>query len=168
MPSGSTDGDAWNGIFHPEDQERAWEVWRHSLATGEPYQIEYRLRHHDGTYRWTLGRALPMVDDQGAITRWIGTCTDIHEQKLASEEREVIAQELSHRIKNIFAVISGLITFAARSRPEFRPIADDLRQRVTALGARTISSGHIARIPAPRPRRTACTVCWKRCSCRIR
>ncbi|WP_277969791.1 sensor histidine kinase [Sphingomonas echinoides] len=134
MFPGSTDGDAWNDIFHPEDQARAWEQWRHSLATGEPYQIEYRLRHRDGTYRWTLGRALPMVDAEGAIMRWIGTCTDIHEQKLASEEREVIAQELSHRIKNIFAVISGLISFAARANPDFRPIADDLRQRVTALG----------------------------------
>jgi len=134
VPAGSTDGAGWNDIFHPDDQDRAWAVWQHSLATGEPYQIEYRLRHHDGTYRWTLGRALPMTDASGAILRWIGTCTDIHEQKLASEEREVIAQELSHRIKNIFAVISGLISFAARSHPDFRPIADDLRSRVTALG----------------------------------
>ncbi len=131
---GSTDGDGWNDIFHPEDQERAWGVWRHSLETGFPYQIEYRLRHRGGTYRWTLGRALPMTDAAGKITRWIGTCTDIHEQKLASEEREVIAQELSHRIKNIFAVISGLITFAARAHPEFKGIAEDLRHRVTALG----------------------------------
>lgn len=134
MPPGSTDGDGWNDIFHPEDQDRAWGVWRQSLATGDPYQIEYRLRHRDGTYRWTLGRALPMTDAAGKITRWIGTCTDIHEQKLASEEREVIAQELSHRIKNIFAVISGLITFAARAHPEFKGIAEDLRHRVTALG----------------------------------
>jgi len=134
VPAGSTDGAGWNDIFHPDDQERAWAVWQHSLATGEPYQIEYRLRHHDGTYRWTLGRALPMTDAKGAILRWIGTCTDIHEQKLASEEREVIAQELSHRIKNIFAVISGLISFAARANPDFRPISDDLRARVTALG----------------------------------
>ena len=134
MPAGSTDGDGWNGIFHPDDQERAWAIWRHSLATGEQYQIEYRLRHRDGTYRWTLGRALPVTDAAGTITRWIGTCTDIHEQKLASEEREIIAQELSHRIKNIFAVISGLITFAARAHPEFKGIAEDLRHRVTALG----------------------------------
>jgi two-component sensor histidine kinase len=61
-----------------------------------------------------LGRALPIRDDEGAITRWFGTCTDIHEQKLALEEREVISQELSHRIKNIFSVIAGLVTFSAR------------------------------------------------------
>ena len=134
VPAGSTDGEAWNGVFHAEDQERAWARWRRSLATGEAYQIEYRLRHVDGTYRWVLGRALPMRDADGTITRWFGTCTDIHEQKLALEEREVISQELSHRIKNIFAVIAGLVGFAARARPEFAPAATDLRQRITALG----------------------------------
>ncbi|MDP1027857.1 PAS domain-containing protein [Sphingomonas sp. KR1UV-12] len=134
VPQGTTDGEGWNDMFHADDQERAWTIWRHSLTTGEPYQIEYRLKHFDGTYRWVLGRALPVRDAGGAITRWFGTCTDIHEQKLALEEREIISQELSHRIKNIFAVIAGLIQFAARARPEFAPIATDLRQRITALG----------------------------------
>jgi len=134
MPEGSTDGEEWNGMFHPDDQERAWTTWRHSLETGDPYQIEYRLRRADGAYRWTLGRALPLRDDAGKIVRWFGTCTDIHEQKQASEEREVIAQELSHRIKNIFAVISGLIGFAARAKPELKSLAEDLRDRIAALG----------------------------------
>ena len=134
MPEGTTDGDEWNGVFHPDDQARAWAVWRHSLETGEAYQIEYRLRHADGTYRWVLGRALPIRDRHGAITRWFGTCTDIHEQKLALEEREVVSQELSHRIKNIFSVISGLIHFAARAHPELATVANDLRQRIIALG----------------------------------
>jgi PAS domain S-box-containing protein len=134
VPEGSTDGEGWNDMFHPDDQERAWARWRHSLETGEQYDIEYRLKHHDGTYRWVLGRALPIRDAGGAITRWFGTCTDIHEQKLALEEREVISQELSHRIKNIFAVIAGLITVAARAHPALRPLVEDLRQRITALG----------------------------------
>jgi PAS domain S-box-containing protein len=80
VPAGSTDGEAWNGMFHPEDQPRAWELWRHCLATGEPYEIEYRLRHHDGSYRWVLGRALPIRDEGGAIVRWMGTCTDIDDR----------------------------------------------------------------------------------------
>lgn len=133
-PPGTTDGAGWNNMFHPDDQERAWTIWRHSLATGEPYQIEYRLRHFDNTYRWVLGRALPIRDDDGRITRWFGTCTDIHEQKLALEEREVISQELSHRIKNIFAVIGGLIQVAARANPIIAPLAADLRARIAALG----------------------------------
>ena len=134
VPVGSTDGEAWNGMFHPDDQDLAWGRWRHSLETGEPYEIEYRLRHHSGEYRWTLGRALPIRDIHGGIMRWIGTCTDIHEQKLMMEEREMIAHELSHRIKNIFSVIVGLIGLSARQHPEIRGVADDLRDRILALG----------------------------------
>ena len=134
VPEGSTDGEGWNDMFHPEDQERAWKVWRHSLETGEPYQIEYRLKHHSGSYRWTLGLALPIKDASGQIIRWFGTCTDIHETKLVAEERELVAQELSHRIKNIFAVLTGIISLSARSRPEVKDFAEELRQRIYALG----------------------------------
>ena len=76
-------GEGWNGFFHPDDQERAWARWRHSLATGEKYEVEYRCRRHDGVYRWFLGRALPIRDESGQIVRWFGTCTDIEEQKQA-------------------------------------------------------------------------------------
>jgi PAS domain S-box-containing protein len=134
VPAGSTDGAGWNGMFHPDDQDRAWARWRNSLATGEPYEIEYRLRHHGGDYRWTLGRALPIRDAAGLIVRWIGTCTDIHEQKLMIDEREMIAHELSHRIKNIFSVIAGLIGLSARQHPAIADVADDLRDRILALG----------------------------------
>lgn len=134
MPEGSTDGDAWNGMFHPDDQDRALARWSQSLATGEPYEIEYRLRNAAGEYRWTLGRALPIRDGDGTITRWFGTCTDIHETKLVQEEREIVSHELSHRIKNIFSVISGLIGFSTREHPEFGGIASELRERVMALG----------------------------------
>jgi PAS domain S-box-containing protein len=134
MPEGSTDGEGWNGMFHPDDQERAWEVWRHSLTTGEPYRIEYRLRHHSGEYRWVLGQALPIRDAAGRIVRWFGTCTDIHQDKLAAEEREVVAQELSHRIKNIFAVIGGIVALAARTYPEAAGLATELRGRIISLG----------------------------------
>ncbi len=134
MPPGSTDGEGWNDMFHPEDRDEAWALWRHSLETGEPYQIEYRLRHHSGQYRWTLGRALPIRDEDGQILRWIGTCTDIHESREAADERELVAQELSHRIKNIFAVLTGIIGLSARTYPDAKPFADQLRQRIFALG----------------------------------
>lgn len=134
VPPGSTDGEGWNGMFHPDDQERARSVWQHSLDTGDPYEIEYRLRDAHGEYRWTLGRALPIRDSRGEITRWFGTCTDIHDQKMLQVQRELIAQELSHRIKNIFSVISGLIAISARNQPQIRALADDLRDRILALG----------------------------------
>ena len=134
VPAGSTDGEGWAGMFHPDDQDRAWQKWRHSLETGEPYQVEYRLRHHSGEYRWTLGRAMPIRDADGAIVRWFGTCTDINDAKKAAEEREIVAQELSHRIKNIFAVLNGIISLTARTQPEIKPLAETLRARIAALG----------------------------------
>ena len=134
VPEGSTDGEAWNGMFHPDDQEKAWQRWRRSLETGELYEIEYRLRHHTGEYRWVLGRALPMHGESGAIVRWIGTCTDIHEQKRMAEQNEILGRELSHRIKNIFSVISGLIGLSARRHPANADFAGRLKDRVTALG----------------------------------
>lgn len=134
VPQGSTDGEGWNGMFHPDDQERAWETWRHSLRTGEPYEIEYRLRHHSGEYRWTLGQALPMRGSDGQIVRWIGTCTDINAAKRQTEQIEVLSRELSHRIKNIFAVIGSLISMSARQAPEHKAFAAGIRQRIGALG----------------------------------
>ena len=89
VPFGSTDGEAWSGMFHPDDQERAWALWRHCLETGEFYHIEYRLRHHSGEYRWVLGRAQPVRDESGTITRWFGTCTDIQD---IVDAREVLAR----------------------------------------------------------------------------
>ena len=86
VPPGATDGEEWNGMFHPDDQDRAWQVWRHSLDTGEPYHIEYRLRHRSGQYRWVIGRAQCARDGDGRISRWYGTCTDIHDWKVAEEQ----------------------------------------------------------------------------------
>jgi PAS domain S-box-containing protein len=134
VPDGSTDGEAWAGMFHDEDQPRAWKNWRHSLATGEPYEVEYRLRHRSGEYRWMLGRAMPIRDDTGSVVRWIGTCTDIHEAKVIASQNELLSRELAHRIKNIFAVIGGLIGLSARERPEARDYARELRERISALG----------------------------------
>ncbi|MBO6768236.1 MAG: PAS domain-containing protein [Erythrobacter sp.] len=134
VPFGSTDGEGWAGMFHEDDQPGAWERWRHSLATGEPYEVEYRLRHRSGEYRWMIGRALPILNDDGEIQRWIGTCTDIEEQKRTALQNEILSQELSHRIKNIFAIISGLISLTARTSEAFAETAKELLGRISALG----------------------------------
>jgi PAS domain S-box-containing protein len=89
---GSTDGDGWNDLFHPDDQARAKKLWKKSLKTGELYEIEYRLYHAESqSYRWVIGRALPLRDDQGVITKWYGTCTDIDEQKRNSQRQTFLA-----------------------------------------------------------------------------
>lgn len=96
---GSTDGEGWNRLFHPRDRERAWKVWRQSLKTGEPYEIEYRLFHAPTkTYRWVIGRALPFKNKSGKILKWYGTCTDVDEQKRAAQMQTFlgnVSKELS-------------------------------------------------------------------------
>ncbi len=76
----------WSLVLHPDDYGRTLEVWHKSLREGVPYQVEYRFRKADGTYRWFLGRALPLLDEAGRVLRWFGTCTDIHDQRLFVEE----------------------------------------------------------------------------------
>lgn len=134
VAAGGADGDGWSELFHPEDRDRAWSKWKHSLQTGETYEIEYRLRHHSGEFRWALGRAVPLRDDRDRIVRWFGTCTDIDEAKRNAEQTELLSHELSHRIKNIFAVIQGLIGLSARRHPEATAFSQDLQKRIAALG----------------------------------
>lgn len=93
-----TKGEGWNSVLHPDDREMAWKVWNQSLQTGEPYEIEYRFRRHDGEYHWFLGRALPLRDENGEIRKWFGTCTDIHEQKLANT---ILEQKVNERTKEL-------------------------------------------------------------------
>ncbi|MFT3785040.1 MAG: PAS domain S-box protein [Tepidisphaeraceae bacterium] len=86
IPEGEVGYESWKHVHTPEGLARAMEVWPESIRTGKPYEIEYRLRRHDGVFRWHLGRALPVRDAQGRIVRWYGTNTDIHDQKAVEEE----------------------------------------------------------------------------------
>ncbi|MBD2562130.1 PAS domain S-box protein [Nostoc linckia FACHB-391] len=82
-------GWGWQEKIHPEDLPQCLERWQHSLATGKPYEIEFRLQQSaDGTYRWHLGRALPLRDREDAIVNWFGTNTDIDDFKRVEEERK--------------------------------------------------------------------------------
>ena len=77
-------------VLHPDDVAPTLARRDASLATGELYEIEYRFRAADGSYRWHLGRAVPVRDAQGAIELWVGTATDIHDRKRAEEQRRFI------------------------------------------------------------------------------
>jgi PAS domain S-box-containing protein len=93
---GETEAWAWaeKQIHHPDDLERTIATWKKALETGEPYEIEYRLRRYDGTFRWHLGRALPQRDSSGTIVRWFGTNTDIQGQKEAEAEHKKLIEKL--------------------------------------------------------------------------
>lgn len=126
--------DQSGGAFHPEDWPKATAAWRHSLESGEVYEVEHRLRRHDGQYRWMIARAVPLRDSSGEIVRWFGTAVDIHDLYAASEARDLLAKELSHRIKNIFAVVSGLVSLSVRKHPEVKEFGRDLIGTIQALG----------------------------------
>jgi PAS domain S-box-containing protein len=81
---------AWTRVVHPDDLPPAVARREQTLRSGEPFEIEYRFRSRDGEYRWHLGRAIAIRDDDGQILFWIGTATDIHDRKLVEEQRAFI------------------------------------------------------------------------------
>ena len=87
-------GKNWNLFHHPDDIKSVTKTWKESITNGTPYQIEFRLRGNDGQFRWFLARALPMRDEHGKINKWIGTNTDIHEQKVLSQKLETVLDEV--------------------------------------------------------------------------
>ncbi|MDB5790940.1 MAG: hypothetical protein JWQ80_964 [Massilia sp.] len=115
LEAGTAEGTDWaKYLLHPDDKEAGWNRWAHSVATGEPYEITYRARHHSGEYRWILARALPLHDDTGNIVAWLGTDTDIHEKKLAEEalqaanhRKDEFLAMLAHELRNPLAPISA-------------------------------------------------------------
>ena len=111
----SSGGD-WTALIHPGDQPRVIATWTRSCSSGEPYETECRLRHHSGQYRWILGRALPVTDDAGQVIRWLGTCTDIHDQKSSQQQLTATNQRkdeflamLAHELRNPLAPISSAV-----------------------------------------------------------
>lgn len=93
-PEANYDWD-WVGLVHPEDAERARRGWERAARTGCEYALEYRIRRHDGAFRWHASRGLPLRDASGEIYLWIGTATDIEDQKqlelsLRHAEREAV------------------------------------------------------------------------------
>jgi PAS domain S-box-containing protein len=83
-----SDSETWNGIVHPEDLPNIVEQWDNSRKSGETYRVEARLRSGDGQYRWHFGQGEPIKDEAGEIINWIGAFTDIHDQRLFTEQLE--------------------------------------------------------------------------------
>ncbi len=75
----------WKPVLHPDDLQDAIEQWTRAFTTGADYQVEYRFKRADGAYRWHLGRAFPLRNDKGEIVQWVGSCTDIHDHKMAQQ-----------------------------------------------------------------------------------
>jgi PAS domain S-box-containing protein len=81
------------GVIHPDEVDETWRRWNDALSSGTPYEQEYRLRRaSDGSYRWFLSRAIPMFGSDGKVVRWIGTATEIDEQKRARDSLSFIVE----------------------------------------------------------------------------
>ena len=151
----------WATRLHPDDWLAAGQRWAECLASGEPYEVENRFRNHAGDYRWMLVRGLPSRNAQGTIIQWIGTCTDIHEQKLALERIDQAQHQLrdnneqliranvdldnfiytaSHDLKAPISNIEGLLDALLLELPaataqseEVRPLLDLMQDSVNCF-----------------------------------
>ena len=95
-------------VVHPDDLPGMREVWGRALRAGHRYEIEYRLRRADGAYRWHIARAVPVLNEEGQIVRWFGTCTDIHDRRQAEEERSRLARHIRLLLESTGEGIYGL------------------------------------------------------------
>jgi formate hydrogenlyase transcriptional activator len=134
-------GWGWQATFHPEDLPPLMEKWRELLASGEPGEIEARIRRHDGVYRWFLIRVEPFRDENGRLARWYGTSTDIDnlkqtEKKLKEEEREL--RQLTDTISQTIVVLdsSGAPVYANQATLDYtglrseQVVAPGFRERI--------------------------------------
>ena len=118
--------------IHPADLDKVRAVFQATRGSVGPYEIEFRILC-GGEVRWVSARG--QGADAGAVERvMFGVFLDVTERKQAEEAREMLAGEMSHRIKNLFAIASALTAIAARSAATTTEMARDLTQRLTALG----------------------------------
>ena len=111
-PQGERTRDEWLlSAIHPDDLPAAAAAWKQCLQTSQQLEVECRIQSAAGEYRWMLGRALPSRDEQGEIMQWIGTYTDIHEQKMALARLDDTQHELQDNNEQLTRVNVDLDNF---------------------------------------------------------
>ncbi len=108
----------WINAIHPDDRASALAAWHEALRTKRTYSVEYRLRHFKSGYRWTAAKGVPLLSPIGEVREWVGMNTDIDERRRSEEHMQLVMKELSHRTKNLLAVIYSMAKqIAKHSRP---------------------------------------------------
>ncbi len=136
--------DGWQQLLHPEDRAATIELWQETFSTGaERYQVQHRLRCHDGSYRWILTTALPYRDAEGRILKWFGSSTDIHDKVMADERLQQaqrlqaagqLAGGVAHEVNNMMTIVMGCGEFALQSLPAEHPQRTEIAEMVKAAG----------------------------------
>jgi PAS domain S-box-containing protein len=145
---------AWQSFIHPDDRIGAARRWFHSLATGEPYSAEYRLRRQDGTYRHFTAAALPIRNRSGRISSWLGISKDVHEDKLAEQHRHRLAglsfvhrlaASIAHEINNPLEGLTNALYLARhskgpdhRTREEYLQLAEQELERLSHVTSHSL------------------------------
>jgi PAS domain S-box-containing protein len=127
----------WTQFIHVDDLEDNIRRWKHSIDTGDSFEIEHRFRRHDGEYRWHLTRAHAMRDANGKISMWIGSNADIHDMVLAQEELMEAQLQLANRAVHLEALVSERTKELTLAHEQLLSDADD-RKRLEAEIASTI------------------------------
>jgi diguanylate cyclase (GGDEF)-like protein/PAS domain S-box-containing protein len=146
-------GTAWAQLVHPDDRDRTMEAWSRSLRSGEPLDVEWRVRLADGAWRWLRVRAAPRYDDDGRILRWYGTAEDVNERHIAQEA----LRESEARFRAIFEQAAvgiaevGLDSRWLRVNPRLCELTGYTEPELLARTVREIThpddlSNHIAQI----------------------
>lgn len=94
-------GAGWLRAVHPDDVEHVRQAWRDAIEHGTPYQVQYRIRRSDGSWRTHLVRAQPFRDRDGAILKWFGTATDINDQFEITQQYQAIVRRLSATLESV-------------------------------------------------------------------
>ncbi|WP_414754615.1 PAS domain S-box protein [Anabaena sp. CCY 9910] len=120
------EGWGWLDPIHPDDRTRSLEAWNGAVANRSIYQTEYRLRGKDGTYRYFSVCGVPVLKQDGSIQEWIGTCTDIHDRKLAEMALRQLNQQLEARVAERTAALQNTLAEAQGLNAILDNLADGL------------------------------------------
>jgi two-component system phosphate regulon sensor histidine kinase PhoR len=111
----------WEMIVHPDDLEKTLSLYNNSLKTGELFEIENRYKRYDGVYRWHLNRSKPLKNEAGDIIFWVGTATDIEDQKQEMERKDEFIGIASHELKTPLTSLKGYLQLIAGYKKEELP-----------------------------------------------
>jgi PAS domain S-box-containing protein len=125
-PDDST-GFGWHKAVHPNDQRPLSQAFQKAMLSGQPFELEYRLRHRTGVYRWHLDRAIPLCDKAGGrLVLWFGTATDIDDRKRAKDELEERVLARTAELMDAVAELNKEARERERATEELRVVAAEL------------------------------------------